>query len=242
MRLLFIAPTTNLAHGAELSRVASGMTIDVIDGLLDRAGLGRALREAEADIVHFCGHGGKSVLELGDGLLDKGDLVSMLSGLRAAKVFVINACESASLGIAIHNALHVPVIAMDAEIDDRAAVRFAESFYRAYRASGSVGGAFDTARDTLLRVHPDQASAPVLINGDMATGAALEECMAYVKAQLGELRTQLAGIEGNVKEMKTQQPQFTRHMLRFAYIALALLVLLVVAQAATPWLNAVFAR
>lgn len=242
MRLLFIAPTTNLAHGAELSRVASGMTIEVIDGLLDRAGLGRALREAEADIVHFCGHGGKSVLELGDGLLDKGDLVSMLSGLRAAKVFVINACEAASLGIAIHNALHVPVIAMDAEIDDRAAVRFAESFYRAYRASGSVGGAFDTARDTLLRVHPDQASAPVLINGDMATGAALEECMAYVKTQLGELRAQLAGIEGNVKEMKTQQPHFTRHMLRFGYMALALLVLLVVAQAATPWLNAVFAR
>ena len=123
MRLLFIAPTSSLAHGAELSRIGSGMTLEIIDGLLDRAGLERALHDADADIVHFCGHGGMSVLELGDGALDAGDLVSMLGNLRKVKFFVINACDSLSVGIAIHNTLHVPVIAMDAEIEDRAAVR-----------------------------------------------------------------------------------------------------------------------
>lgn len=230
MRLLFIAPTSNLAHGAELSRVATGMTIEVVDGLLDRAGLERALREADADIVHFCGHGGKSVLELGDGALDKGDLVSMLSGLRKVKFFIINACDSLSLGVAIHNALHTPVIAMDAEIQDRAAVRFAESFYRAYRATGHVGGAFDTARDTLLRIYPDQAIIPVLINGDMASGVAINECMSYVKTEIGLMNTKLDAIGTTVDELKGKQSRSLQ----------ALVVLLIIAQLLTPWLNHVF--
>lgn len=231
MRLLFIAPTSNLAHGAELARIGSGMTLEIVDGLLDRAGLERALHDADADIVHFCGHGGKSVLELGDGPLDAGDLVSMLSSkLRNVKLFIINACDSLSVGIAIHNALHTPVIAMDAEIEDRAAVRFAESFYRAFRATGHVGGAFDTASDTLMRIYPNQAAIPVLINGDMATSAVIGECMTYVKTEIGAMNVKLDAIGVTVEELKGKQSKALQ----------ILLLLLLIAQLVTPWLNHIF--
>ena len=232
MRLLFIAPTSSFAHGAELSRIGSGMTLEIIDGLLDRAGLERALHDADADIVHFCGHGGMSVLELGDGALDAGDLVSMLGNLRKVKFFVINACDSLSVGIAIHNTLHVPVIAMDAEIEDRAAVRFAESFYRGYRATGHVGGSFDTAKETLLRIYPNQAVIPVLVNGDMATGAVIGECMTYVKTEIGAMNVKLDAIGATVDELKGKRSNTLQ----------ILLLLLLLAQLVTPWLNQVLAH
>lgn len=231
MRLLFIAPQSTLASGAELSRIASGNTLEVIDGLLDRAGLERALRNAQADAVHFCGHGGKSILELGDGALDKADLVAMLENLATVKFIIINACDSLATGVAIHNALHVPVIAMDAPIEDKAAVRFAETFYRTYRRTGHVGGSFDTARETLLRLFPGQGQVPQLINGDMATSAAMGECMQYVRTEIGAMNVKLDAIGVTVDELKSQQSR----------TLLILLILLLVAQLVTPWLNSLFA-
>jgi hypothetical protein len=231
MRLLFIAPQSTLASGAELSRIASGNTLEVIDGLLDRAGLERALRNAQADAVHFCGHGGKSILELGDGALDKADLVAMLENLATVKFIIINACDSLATGVAIHNALHVPVIAMDAPIEDRAAVRFAETFYRTYRRNGHVGGAFDTARATLLRLFPGQGQVPVLINGDMATSAVMGECMQYVRTEIATMNEKLDVIGVTVDSLKSQQSK----------TLLILLILLLVAQLMTPWLTHLFA-
>ena len=210
-----------------MSRIASGHTVEVVDGLLDRAGLERALRNSDAEAVHFCGHGDKSVLELGDGLLDKGDLVSMLDGLVNIKFVIVNACDSLATGVAIHNALHVPVIAMDAPIEDRAAVRFAETFYRVYKRNGHVGGAFDSARETLLRLYPGQANIPTLINGDMATSAVIGECMQYVRTEIGAMNVKLDSIGDTVDELKDQQSK----------TLLILLILLLVAQLLTPWLN-----
>lgn len=232
MRLLFIAPTSSVSAGAELARIATGHMVDVVDGLLDRAGLERALRAAVYDAIHFCGHGAKSLLELSDGVMEAEDLAAMLDGQEAARFIIINACDSLSTGVVIHNALHVPVLAMDAPIEDRAAVRFAETFYRAYRRNGSVGEAFDTAKATLLRVFPTQAIVPVLINGDMATTVAIGDCMIYVKSELGTMHAKLDAIGATVDDLKDKQSRTT----------LLLLVLLIVAQLMTPWLNSLLAR
>lgn len=232
MRLLFIAPTSTVSAGAELSRIASGHTLDVVDGLLDRAGLERALRAAVYDAIHFCGHGAKSLLELSDGVLEADDLASMLDGQESAKFVIVNACDSLATGVTIHNALHVPVIAMDAPIEDRAAVRFAETFYRAYRRNGHVGEAFDTAKATLLRVFPSQATIPVLVNGDMATVGAIGDCMVYVRSELGAMNSKLDAIGATVDDLKDKQSRTT----------LLLLILLIIAQLMTPWLNSLLAR
>jgi hypothetical protein len=244
MKLLFIAPQSNLSSHAELSRIASGNRLEIIDGLLDRAGLERALREP-ADIVHFCGHGGKHLLELNDGLIDSADLVSMLDRQHGAKLFFVNACDSLAVASAIHNALHAPVVAHDKPIDDKAAVRFAERFYREYKRSNDVGHSFEAARETLMRLYPGEANTPVLLNGDMASRKEISDCMDYLKGELSSVfehfntrldsqDKRLAAIEDNMRDI-TRPHSGTK-------LIVALIVVLVVLQAATPVLNGLLVR
>jgi hypothetical protein len=229
MRLLFIAPYSTVSAEAELAGIASGTTPEIINGLLDRSGLDRALRDdkVQYDAIHFCGHGAKSVLELSDGLLEANDFATMLDKQKRTKFVIINACDSLSTGAAVHNVLHVPVIAMDAPIEDRAAVHFARVFYSTYRRNSDVGDAFDTAIKSLLRVLPTQAIIPTIINGDMATTAGMGDCMNYVRAEIGMMNTKLDAIGDTVDQLKSQQSK----------TLLILLILLLVAQLITPWLT-----
>jgi hypothetical protein len=238
MKLLFIAPQSNLSSHAELSRIASGNHMEIVDGLLDRAGLERALREP-ADVAHFCGHGGKHLLELSDGLIDSADLVSMLDAQREAKFFFVNACDSLSVATAIHNSLHIPVIAHDKPIDDKAAVRFAERFYREYKRSCDVGRAFEAARETLMRLFPAEANTPVLINGckqdsmDYLTRE-LTSVFEHFNTRLDSQDKRLEAIEDNMRDMT--RPQSGTKLI------VILIMVLIVLQAATPVLNGLLVR
>jgi hypothetical protein len=236
MRILFVAPGASLNTGSELARIASGNTMEIVDGAVDRAGLNRALRVAQYDVIHFAGHGDKGVIQLADGLLDDADLASMAQAQTSLLFCVINSCNSLSIATTIHNRLHVPVIAHDAEITDQVAIRSAEVFYRAYEQLGNVGDAFDRMIKMMGRLYPGQATVPILINGDMASQRQLNECMTYVRTELGEMRETLTRVEADVRELRdSDHPQRVTMML-------VLLVLLIVAQLMTPWLNAIFAH
>lgn len=231
MKLLFIAPQTNLSSSAEFMRIASGHTVEIADGMLDRAGLERALR-TPADVVHFVGHGEKGILGLFLDNVDAVDLVSMLGAQCRCKLFFINACDSLSLGTAIHNSLHIPVIAHDAPIDDKAAVEFAAVFYRRYRTTQNVRESFDAAQESLMRRYPTQAVIPTIINGDMATSAELDEFIGFVRSEIVGMNTKLDAIEASVDGLRSHQSQ----------TLLVLLSLLLLAQLATPVLNGLLAR
>lgn len=230
MHILFIAPASKLDTATELTSLASGNLLDTVTGAVDRAGLERALKAAQYDALHFAGHGGKGVLQLTDGLLDEADLVTMCQVQKRLLFIVVNACDSLALAAALHNSLHVPVIAHDDEIGDAAAKRFVETYYRAYRQTGEIGEAFRRAMRTIERLFGDEATVPVLINGDMVTDSDLSECMTYVKEEIGAMRGQLNSIEADVQELKGNQP-------RTLWILLTLLLL---AQLITPWLNHLF--
>ena len=251
MKLLFIAPQGNLNTSAELSRIASGNTVDIVDGLLDRAGLERALRSGNNyDGLHFAGHGGKSVLQLSDGIIDAADFASMLDAQRDIKFAFVNACDSLAVGTAIHNALHVPIVAHDAEIKDTTAIRFAERFYREYRRTRNVGEAFEAARATLIRLFPGEAMIPTLINGDMATRDEIGDCMAYLKSELGgvfehfneRLDTQDIAIAELGRSVRQIERRHTEGGNRTVLIIIGLLAANAFLQAVTPWLNSVFAK
>lgn len=233
MRLLFIAPHSTVSADAELAGIASGTTPEIVNGLLDRAGLDRLLRDdkVQYDAIHFCGHGSKSVLELSDGLLEANDFATMLDKQKSVRFVIVNACDSLSTGAAVHNVLHVPVVAMDAPIEDRAAVHFARVFYSTYRRNQHVGDAFDAAVKSLLRVFPAQAIIPTIINGDMATNAKMGDCMTYVQTEIKAMNVKLDAIGETVDELKGQQSRTT----------LTLLILLLIAQLITPWLTHLFA-
>jgi hypothetical protein len=233
MRILFVAPVVagmvELVQNAELARVASGNQISVCDGTVDRAKLSSFLRpENSFDVVHFAQHGQRLGLELSDGTLDVGDLVSMLANQRTMRLLFVNACQSVATGIELHNAFHVPVLAHDAPIGDGAAVAFAETFYRAMGSGADIGTAFGRGLRTLQVRFPCDARTPQIINGDMASE---REIHALLKALRAEMNARLDVVEGKVDALNDM-----RHW-RIQLMIVGLLALLVVAQFLTPVLN-----
>lgn len=239
--LLFVAPNSNLDTKDEFMRIVSGYTPTPVVGMISRDSLSLGLKSIAADAVHFAGHGGKSVLELSDGLIDASDLLSMLDQQRHAKFVFLNTCNSLSIGTTIHNGLHIPIIAHDAEINDPAAIRFAERYYREYKRTGDVQKSFDAAKETLLRLFPSQAVIPQLINGDMGTREDYDRCMQYLTKELEgvfkHFNERLDNQDAAIAEIRTAVEKQNQAPGKVVVIGLTLLALLVVLQGLTPILN-----
>lgn len=225
----------NLKASDAIVLAASGQKITNCSGEVDRAKAERFLVSEQYDAVHFIGHGDLSILEWSDGMVEESELLGMLRNQRALRYVAITACNSAGVGTAIHNEMHVPVVMCQAPIAEDAAIRYFDAFYRSLRLSDDLAKAHASGRAVLMKTYPAYADVVQLINGDMATDYQLHDCMTYVKTELGEMRAQLSAIEADVKELKGQQP-------KTVVAGLVLLGLLLVAQLVTPWLNAILVR
>lgn len=248
MRILFVAPTSNLNSMSEISRVASGHHVDFCVDMVDRAKLELALAKSSYDVLHFMQHGKRGLLEFSDGALEASELVAMLRRTQTRLKFVVlNSCDSISTGVEIHNALLVPIVAHDASIEDAVAVRFAEALYRNMNSGMDLHTAFDAARVTLTRLYPQHGSTPQLINGSRATiddlAVKFDECSHGMKADMANLRTDLttafehfnqeiADLEEVIVTLNGQRHRHVETM------AVVLLVALLIAQVLTPLMNA----
>ena len=70
--------------------------------------------------------------------MSEAELVSLMSSQKALQFVFLACCNGYEAAGGIHNALHVPVVAYNAPIDDRAAVEFARGFYRSWRRDRDV--------------------------------------------------------------------------------------------------------
>jgi hypothetical protein len=246
MRILFVAPTTaNLNTGSELARIATGLTPTILDGVVDRKKLELALKAGRYDVVHFAGHGSAGALFGGE--IEAEELAGLLSYQQKLHFVFINACNSVAIAIAVHNRLHVPIIAHDAPIDDEVAIRFAEAFYRDLAQNGGdLVTAMRRARETLARLFGPKASIPQLVDGDMASDLEISECMSYVRRELGAMRSdmetnytvfnaKLDAMSGDITRLSLAPSKWER------WIVVILLALLV-AQVITPVLNGMLVR
>lgn len=132
-------------------------------------------REHECHVVHFMGHGvfaergGELFFE--DGQVHQ-TLLGTFLNYESLRLVVLNACEGAraspsNLFSGVAQTLirrGVPaVVAMQAEIEDRAAVAFSRHFYRFLAAGESVDVALaETRREMLAERHETAWGAPVL--------------------------------------------------------------------------------
>ena len=164
-----------LGPGFEVSlvRAANRQTVElVLDGAV------------QFGIVHILAHGATSVLDFGDERMSEAELVSLISAQKALQFVVLACCNGYETAGGIHNALHVPVVAYNAPIEDRAAVEFARGFYRSWRRDRDVGQAVDRGREALAVLFPTEAGKVRLINGDMVTPSAFGACMGKIDARL----------------------------------------------------------
>ena len=211
-----------LGPGFEVSlvRAANRQTVElVLDGAV------------QFGIVHVLAHGATSVLDFGGERMSEAEFVSLISAQKALQFVFIAVCQSYELAGGIHNALHAPVIAYNAPIEDRAAVEFARGFYRSWRRDQDVGKAVDRGREALAVLFPSEAGKVRLINGDMVTPSAFGACMGKIDERLDAMGVQLVGIEERLERIEAV-PQ------RWLVVGVLLVVLLIVAQVGTPFLNA----
>ena len=90
--------------------------------------------------------------------MSEAELVSLISAQKALQFVVLACCNGYETAGGIHNALHVPVVAYNAPIEDRAAVEFARGFYRSWRRDRDVGQAVDRGREALAVLYPSRGA------------------------------------------------------------------------------------
>jgi hypothetical protein len=204
----------------QLVRAANRQTVELaLDGAV------------QFGIVHVLAHGATSVLDFGGERMSEAELVSLISSQKALQFVFLACCNGYEAAGGIHNALHVPVVAYNAPIDDRAAVEFARGFYRSWRRDRDVSQAVDRGREALAVLYPSEAPKVRLINGDMVTPSAFGACMGKIDERLDRMGVQLAGIEARLDRIEAA-PQ------RWLIVGVVLVALLIVAQVGTPFLNA----
>ena len=188
-----------LGPGFEVSlvRAANRQTVELaLDGAV------------QFGIVHILAHGvaslTASVLDFGGERMSEAELVSLMSSQKVLQFVFLACCNGYEAAGGIHNALHVPVVAYNAPIEDRAAVEFARGFYRSWRRDRDVSQAVDRGREALAVLYPSEAPKVRLINGDMVTPSAFGACMGKIDERLdshGCATAQLVGIEERLDRM-----------------------------------------
>jgi hypothetical protein len=186
-------------------------------------------------IVHILAHGATSVLDFGGERMSEAELVGLIEAQKALQFVFLACCNGYEMAGAVHNALHVPVVAYNAPIEDWAAVEFARGFYRSWRRDRHVGVAVDRGRDALLVLFPFEVGKVRLINGDMVTPGAFAACVGKIDERLERMAAQLTGIEGRLDRIEGV-PE------RWLAVGVALVVVLIIAQVGTPFLNAALLR
>lgn len=134
--------------------------------------LSRHLLQYNPLIVHFSGHGspnGAIILENSQGQAQEVSpetLAELLAVVRGRlKCVILNACFSLEKADALAEQVSC-VIGMDAEIDDRAAISFAEGFYRGLGFGRGYYTAFELGRSQINLLNLPDGTVPHFITRD----------------------------------------------------------------------------
>ena len=236
-RVLVLSSGSGLDIAGELGAIlGSGFEVTLVRAA-NRQTVELALDEAvQFGIVHVLAHGlaslTASVLDFGGERMSEAELVSLMSSQQVLQFVFLACCNGYEAAGGIHNALHVPVVAYNAPIDDRAAVEFARGFYRSWRRDRDVEKAVDRGREALAVLYPSEAPKVRLINGDMVTPCMFGACMGRIDERLDAHGCAgLAGIETRLDRIEAV-PQ------RWLIVGVVLVALLIAVQVGTPFLNA----
>ncbi len=203
MRILIVVPRQDgIDARPEISAVASGHEVTILDGLVTSWRLEDALQDRQYDVVHFAQHGQAGLLQLTDRKVTLEWLVRVFQGQQELRLVFLNACDSVEIGSALHNALGCAVVANKASISNDAALRLACDMYGAMAAGADVVYAFHEAKASLRRLYPQEADIPILINGHMWTSKALTD-------RVGDLERRVGVLERNMEEWAERRTVIT---------------------------------
>jgi len=242
-RVLVLSSGSGLDIAGELGAIlGSGFEVSLVRAA-NRQTVELALDGAvQFGIVHILAHGvaslTASVLDFGGERMSEAELVSLMSSQQALQFVFLACCNGYEAAGGIHNALHVPVVAYNAPIDDRAAVEFARGFYRSWRRDRDVSQAVDRGREALAVLYPSEAPKVRLINGDMVTPGMFDACMGRIDERLEAMSQGMALLTGQLAGIEKRLDRIEALPQRWLIIGVVLVALLIAAQVGTPFLNA----
>lgn len=155
----------------EESFEVNGVDLDIKSvGAVKKEELTYLLEKYKPEIVHFSGHGskyGEIYFEDKNGAsspMSTSDLESVFEKFSGIKCVVLNACYSDIQAKALSK--HLPyVIGMSNPIYDKAAIVFSRMLYSVLSLGGSIGRAFDLAKnEVILNVKHDESEPMFYIN------------------------------------------------------------------------------
>jgi hypothetical protein len=165
MKLLLIAPSTNLQTLQELLHAMAGMQVESLASpVTAREALGQ-IASNQYEGIHFAGDITTGVLAFTDGPLEVALLVNALNSAPFIRFVILNGCDSLAMAVDVYMQTHVPcVIGWPEPLSDDAGQAWAATFYRALRLTGVFVDAMHSAGEMLRRLYPT-VEPPRLLNG-----------------------------------------------------------------------------
>lgn len=182
MSTLVVAPASNINNLADWVASANGRQLTVLNGMVSVREVLAAIASGRYRIIHFATHGCETALTVSDGEIPDHLLEDALRHAGHVELVIIGACSSIPVGARLYMAGVPRVLSWRTEVDDRAAVEWAKTFYSSLGMSGDIWDAQVTAGEAVRRLGYEP---PIFLNGRMAK----------LEAELSEMRrTRVAGV------------------------------------------------
>jgi hypothetical protein len=146
MNCLFIQPDVGLPAAAKEARKAAlELRAVVLDGEVNSADLIEAIHQVRPELVCFATHGNEAGIQLSDGVVGIGELVTDLRNGGAKYVF-LNTCSSREVARELHHELGAVAIGTVREVADGLAYRTMAWFLRNLAEGATVREAYERSK------------------------------------------------------------------------------------------------
>lgn len=135
VRILIIAPSSNLASNIEIDSIAPAHECDIVSDNVTQVRLMNRVAHQSYDILHFLAHGDDGGIRLSDGVMAPEDMARLAKHTKARMVF-LNACSSTVPGQYLVDVGIPSVIVHNREVPDNEAIQAAGYFYNELAVNG----------------------------------------------------------------------------------------------------------
>lgn len=199
MKVLLVAPETNLTYGVEEVQAIlnSGLSVRPLIG--KNVNHRDVLREVEQsyDILWLCTHGSEEGILLSDGLLQTSLLVAMVR--EKFRLIILNTCNSFKIAQMIQNETSAEVIATIIEVPDREAFQTGAIFARELAKVASFEKAYYRARPGSNRTYIRLAGRTVANETSQVTEEVVRELQMAV---FGNSKVNFSGMMNELREIR----------------------------------------
>lgn len=181
MRVLVVAPRSNIDNMADWVASARGHELTVLNGTVSTREALSCIASGQHQVVHFANHSiqrgtGRALCLSEDEEISEHLLEDAFRAAGNVELVILGACASVSLGARLYMACVPRVISWRVDVDDRIAGEWARVFYSSLSLNHDIWDATQTAAE---RVRALGEEPPIYLNGRMSVLEAEVQAMRH---------------------------------------------------------------